>query len=449
MPVYTTYALGVSQISVSSGEQLSGITQGDGSHLVGETITLDSDAWEAVAIDDSEGHFDDNDNGQSLNGPQTFDGVSYKGGERVEAEYELTLQDPDGNSYTVLGFNVNEGGSGQSYSTVEGLAFVGGGGGFPPVGTPLTVTSASEYPSQPYADLVSPACFTAGSMIATPGGPVAVEELRPGDLVDTLDNGAQPLRWIGTLRVPAALLRADPRFRPVRIRRDAFGPGQPRCDSLLSQQHRVLISDWRAAFFFGEDEVLIPVNKLTNDGAVRVDDALPGVTYVHLLFDAHEIVQVDGLHSESFFPDAESDPPSPDPYRGCAALSTDRGSARCLPRRTCMHARQARLYPGALSGRVIRSGTRRFQEKSAIQAVVAIKPAAGVARRPPWPQPTAKMAGSDRRDCPAWVAVSFRGLWSWVDGSSGVRFVAGCFGVLRQTGWRAGKRRCHASGCLR
>ena len=350
MPIYTNYALGESQISVSGGEQLSGITQGDGSHLVGETITLDSNAWEAVEIDDSENDFDDSDNSQSLDGPQTFDGTAYSGGERVEAEYQLTLQDPDGNSYTVLGFNINEGGGGQTYSTVEGLAFVGGVGGFPPVGTPLTVTSASEGPSQPYADLATPPCFTAGSMIATPSGAVAIEQLRPGDLVNTLDHGAQPLRWIGMLRVPAAVMRRDARFRPVLVRRDAFGPARPCRDSLLSQQHRILISDWRAAILFGEDEVLVPVNKLANDGAVRIDDTLSDLTYVHLLFDAHEIVEVDGLSSESFFPDAASDTTCPT----CAEVARlfphiAAGRDNIFAARTCIQDRRAHtLRPQAV-----------------------------------------------------------------------------------------------------
>lgn len=342
MPIFTTYALGGSQISVSGGEQLSGITQGDGSHLVGETITLNSNAWEAVDIDDSESSFDDSDNSQSLNGPQTFDGISYTGSERVEAEYELTLQDPDGNSYTVLGFNINEAGGGASFGTVEGLAFVGGVGGFPPVGVPLTVVSAREGPSQPYAALATPPCFTAGSLIATPTGVVAVEELTPGDLVETLDHGPQPLRWIGTLRVPSAVLCHDPRFRPVRVRRDAFGPGRPRRDSWLSQQHRVLISDWRAALFFGEDEVLVPVKKLTNDTTVHIDSSPQNVTYVHLLFDRHEIVTVDGLTSESFFPDAAARAICPT-HAELALMFPQLAVARAdaLTARACIHDRRA------------------------------------------------------------------------------------------------------------
>ena len=45
-------------------------------------------------------------------------------------------------------------------------------------------------------------CFTAGTLIDTPSGPRAVEELRPGDLVTTRDHGPAPLLWAGASRLP-------------------------------------------------------------------------------------------------------------------------------------------------------------------------------------------------------------------------------------------------------
>lgn len=45
-------------------------------------------------------------------------------------------------------------------------------------------------------------CFTAGTMIATPDGERAIETLKVGDLVETLDNGPQAIRWIGGARCP-------------------------------------------------------------------------------------------------------------------------------------------------------------------------------------------------------------------------------------------------------
>jgi hypothetical protein len=139
MPSTKMYTLEASNITISNGVSLSGFTQGDGSQLMGQTITLGSNTWKTVDVFDTDANFEDSDNSQTLDGAQTYNGVSHASVLRVEAEYRLTVQDPDGNSYTVIGFNINEAGGGPSYGTVEGLSFIGPIGCFPPHGVPLTV----------------------------------------------------------------------------------------------------------------------------------------------------------------------------------------------------------------------------------------------------------------------------------------------------------------------
>lgn len=136
-------------------------------------------------------------------------------------------------------------------------------------------------------------CFVAGTRILTPQGEVAVEELAPGDLVCTKDNGPQPLRWIGRRRVAATGA-----FAPIRIAAGTFGDHRA---LTVSPLHRVLIRDRRAELLFGEAEVLVAARDLVDDARVR---AMPGgsVDYVHLLFDAHQVVFSEGLPTESFLP---------------------------------------------------------------------------------------------------------------------------------------------------
>ena len=43
-----------------------------------------------------------------------------------------------------------------------------------------------------------PVCYVAGTLIDTPQGPVAVENLRAGDLVITVDASPQPLVWVSS-----------------------------------------------------------------------------------------------------------------------------------------------------------------------------------------------------------------------------------------------------------
>ncbi len=142
---------------------------------------------------------------------------------------------------------------------------------------------------------LGPACFTPGAPIVTERGPVPVEELRPGDRVRTRDHGLQTLRWLGRARHAAQGV-----FAPVLIGKGALGN---RAALRVSQQHRVLVTGWRAQLFLGADEALVPALHLVDGDSIRIQ---PGgmVTYIHLLFDRHEIVTTAGLHSESFHPAA-------------------------------------------------------------------------------------------------------------------------------------------------
>lgn len=136
-------------------------------------------------------------------------------------------------------------------------------------------------------------CFVAGTRIRTPAGDVPVESLKPGDLVMTHDEGAQPLRWTGRRRVAAL---GD--MAPIAIRAGTFGAH----DTLLvSPQHHVLICDSFAELLFGEPEVLVAAKDLVNDSTVRRIEG-GEVEYVHLLFDRHQVIYSEGLLTESFLP---------------------------------------------------------------------------------------------------------------------------------------------------
>jgi hypothetical protein len=301
--------LEASNITVSGGQSLSGFTQGDGSHLLGETIRLDTNDWLETDIRDGgqDGNFDDNDNNQRLDGAQAIDGTTYGNSTRVEAEYRLTLRDPGtGETWDVLGYNLDN--SNPRYGTVEGLSFVGPPGGFPPVGQNLEVIAAYEGPgsfgqsSIDASDLASPPCFTPGTRILTPQGYRPVEHLKVGDLVETRDAGPQPLCWVGEVALSGEDLQRRPEFRPVRIKAHGFGPGRPRRDILLSPQHRILVTDWRAELFRGESEVLAASLHLVDGINVQRTLCPDGVRYLHIMCDSHQIVLAEGLEAETFLP---------------------------------------------------------------------------------------------------------------------------------------------------
>lgn len=136
-------------------------------------------------------------------------------------------------------------------------------------------------------------CFVAGTLIHTDAGLVPVEDLCPGDAVLTADHGFRPLRWTARRRVPGRGAAA-----PVLITAGTLGNTR---DLRLSQQHRILISDWRADLLFGTAEVLVAAVHLVNGTTIRLMPCA-WVDYVHLLFDRHELVFSEGILTESYHP---------------------------------------------------------------------------------------------------------------------------------------------------
>ena len=129
-------------------------------------------------------------------------------------------------------------------------------------------------------------CFVEGTAIRTPGGDRPIETLREGDAVLTIDSGAQPIRWIGK-----KTLRASGKLAPVRFAKGILGNYR---DLLVSPRHRVLMPD--------AQERLVPAQNLIDDFGVTVTYG-GMVTYIHLLFDQHEMLIANGAASESFYPE--------------------------------------------------------------------------------------------------------------------------------------------------
>lgn len=145
-------------------------------------------------------------------------------------------------------------------------------------------------------------CFTPGTMIATPDGPRDVVTLAAGDKVQTKDNGAAEIMWIGFQHYSGARLRAMPHLRPIRLKAGALDKDVPDDGLLVSPDHRILVSGPRARLLFGSEEVLVAAKDLINDNSIIRDHAEPSVSYIHMLLEHHEIVFANGVPTESFHP---------------------------------------------------------------------------------------------------------------------------------------------------
>ncbi|MGB8814076.1 MAG: Hint domain-containing protein [Paracoccaceae bacterium] len=144
-------------------------------------------------------------------------------------------------------------------------------------------------------------CFTPGTLIATPRGEVPVESLRAGDKVITRDNGIQEIRWTGAKALSWQDMTVNPHMKPILVRQGSLGNGLPERDMMVSPNHRLLVANDRTALYFDEHEVLVAAKHLVSGKGVHEVDSI-GTTYVHIMFDKHEVVLSNGAWTESFQP---------------------------------------------------------------------------------------------------------------------------------------------------
>ncbi|SMX28073.1 Bifunctional hemolysin/adenylate cyclase precursor [Pelagimonas phthalicica] len=144
-------------------------------------------------------------------------------------------------------------------------------------------------------------CFTPGTLIATPSGERLVEDLQEGDRVITRDNGIQEIKWLGRKDLTGHDLARKPHFKPILIQKGALGNNLPEHDLLVSPNHRVLVANDKTALYFEEREVLVAAKHLTGlDGVDEVESL--GVSYIHIMFENHEVILSNGAWTESFQP---------------------------------------------------------------------------------------------------------------------------------------------------
>lgn len=149
------------------------------------------------------------------------------------------------------------------------------------------------------ADVVP--CFVTGTLIETPLGLVAVECLRPGDLVMTKDHGPQPIRWAGSVRLNPRVLALKPHLRPIRIKAGALGQNRPARDLVVSPQHRILVRSKLTMRMFDAPEILIAAKQLLDVDGVEIARDIAEVGYHHFLCDQHEVVYANGAETESMY----------------------------------------------------------------------------------------------------------------------------------------------------
>lgn len=228
--------------------------------------------------------FDDDDTGNHT----VTDGAGLvANGQSVESESLIQIQALDANgNLTGPVIDIYVFSQGGNFSDVWGFA------------TDSTLTAGTQYQKVAgsnngdslYVDFV---CFVRDALIRTPQGAVPVQDIMVGDRVWTKSNPEAVVRWVGSKTIYATGPTA-----PVVFEVGAIGNTTP---LVVSQQHRVLVRNAEAVLMFGAEEVLVPALSLVALDGVRIAEG-GVVTYHHIMFDDHKIIESDGVLTESFHP---------------------------------------------------------------------------------------------------------------------------------------------------
>lgn len=159
-------------------------------------------------------------------------------------------------------------------------------------------TDVSRSPSAGQENPILARSFVAETLIAVPKGFRPVDQIAVGDLVETLDDGPQPVR-----AVRRQLVAGHGDAAPVLFEAGSIGNERA---ILVSPDHLILITDWRAELWMGCDEMLVAAKDLVNGRDVRVIEG-GLIAFVSLSFDESQIIYAGGCAFECLAEDEAED----------------------------------------------------------------------------------------------------------------------------------------------
>lgn len=144
--------------------------------------------------------------------------------------------------------------------------------------------------------------MTHGSLIQTTMGLIAVEDLQPGDMINTASGEAAELTWVGTSTFSPA--DAGKRTPLIRIMPDALGQSRPERSLTVGPGARIMHTPAALRGIADGKQLLTPAAKLV-DGVNVIEITLPTATRMfHICLSRHAVINVDGIEMETFHPGA-------------------------------------------------------------------------------------------------------------------------------------------------
>ncbi len=152
------------------------------------------------------------------------------------------------------------------------------------------------------------ASFAHGTLIQTTQGPVAVEDLYPGILVETAESGPKPLLWVGSMAMRHDTAQLDAHAAPlIRITADRFGLGRPMPDLMLGPRARLLYRNAACQALFGTPTAFAPARGFVDGHSLIAVTPVSAVRTYHLALDGQQVILANGLEVESYHPGISAD----------------------------------------------------------------------------------------------------------------------------------------------
>ncbi|WGW04227.1 Hint domain-containing protein [Tropicibacter oceani] len=166
----------------------------------------------------------------------------------------------------------------------------------------LTISFKSHVaPATPLFEETSSA-FARGTLIPTVRGPVAIEDLLPGDYVETA-GGAEPVMWIGsTSYVPSCADQSTSLTSLTRVTSGSYGLGRPDFDLLVGPAARMVVRHPKLATLLGQDSVLAPVMDYADGDRLFTVTPAGTVQMYHLMMRRHTTLMIGGIEMETYHP---------------------------------------------------------------------------------------------------------------------------------------------------
>lgn len=124
-----------------------------------------------------------------------------------------------------------------------------------------------------------------GCNVLTMHGYTPISELKAGDRVITR-NGLRVLRQLSV---------TTQTFRAISVGKGTLGYSRPTTEMLMAPDQEVMVRDWRAEVLFGEDAVIIPIERMVDGKYIAEERELKTHSVYELRFDGEEVFYADGV----------------------------------------------------------------------------------------------------------------------------------------------------------